>query len=272
MTSVSKPICIDNDLPSDETSSPATSLDLWIGTGREYHDVPKLVSNELSRRLSISAASRSLLPPDHISIMQLVHYQPPHLSEANQFHTPSSYFSATLPNTDCGYLCNHPIPRHDFLNKLRGSSGQAMLDGKVLIQHWATSGIYLPFEALSFWVLLIDICDSHRIWISAKRWLETHFTASHNTLPGVASFRHFRSNWHKATAHLELPRFVHLPAVCFLYYIPAANITLSNNTLKLELTTQFFKTIYKPLADLKPLILKGIKELGSRKETTNTDN
>lgn len=82
----------------------------------------------------------------------------------------------------------------------------------------------------------------------------------------------FRSNSQKATSHLELPRFTHLPAACFLYYIPSANIKLGENALKLELATQFFETVYQPLAGLKPLILKGIKALASRKETTNTDD
>ncbi|KAJ8690007.1 hypothetical protein PTI98_012852 [Pleurotus ostreatus] len=178
MSSVSDPISVDNDVPSDQANSPATSLDLWIGKGRKYVDVPKLVSSELSRRVSLSAASRNLLPPDHISIAQLLHYQPPHLSQANQFIIPSSCFSAEPHNTGAGWLCDNPIPSRDFLNKLRNESGQAMLDGKKSIRYWAATHVYLPFEALGFWALLTDLHDARQIWISAKRWLDTHSIAS----------------------------------------------------------------------------------------------
>ncbi|KAF4603080.1 hypothetical protein EYR38_003485 [Pleurotus pulmonarius] len=84
----------------------------------------------------------------------------------------------------------------------------------------------------------------------------------------------FRSNWHKATSHLELPRFMHLHAIHFIYWLPcrAAIMKVSDDRLKIELTSHGFERIYKPLFDAKPLISAAIARLSVRKSQTTTED
>jgi hypothetical protein len=54
-----------------------------------------------------------------------------------------------------------------------------MLDGKVSIRHWEREDIFLPFDALGTWALILEINTAKKVWIDALRWLEEQ----HDTLP-----------------------------------------------------------------------------------------
>jgi hypothetical protein len=65
-----------------------------------------------------------------------------------------------------------PAPSHDILKVLRSCAGQAMLDGKVSVQHWDNINIFLPFDALGMWALIVEADTAKKAWQEALRWLD----------------------------------------------------------------------------------------------------
>ncbi|KAH9016984.1 hypothetical protein EDB85DRAFT_1897861 [Lactarius pseudohatsudake] len=91
---------------------------------------------------------------------------------------------------------------------LRAHSGQAMLDGKISIQYWEKSGVFLPFDALGAWALIVEANTAKCAWSNAlsitdmatflsQEWLsDTHL----DTMVNAAV--HFR---HESLSHM-VPR------------------------------------------------------------------
>ncbi|KAF4607769.1 hypothetical protein EYR40_000104 [Pleurotus pulmonarius] len=161
------PTDIDLTLPPE-----AVDLSLWIGVGKKYNDVPEAISQELESRVSLSDASKSMLPASHLTISELLAMHLPPQMITRFLKNPQTTFSSTPANTSLGYLLSpdRPIPPRAFLIQLRNAAGQAMLDGSVSIKHWSGPDIYLPFEALDFLYALSDIAKARAAWKSALRW------------------------------------------------------------------------------------------------------
>ncbi|KDR83159.1 hypothetical protein GALMADRAFT_206799 [Galerina marginata CBS 339.88] len=71
--------------------------------------------------------------------------------------------------------------------------------------------------------------------------------------------RNFKAHW-GSTSHMRLPRFAHLPAAAFLYFIPSSAIRLINDAF-LELNAKFYDDVFTNLTSQKPLIVVAVKNL-----------
>ena len=154
-------------------------LSLWIGKQKKYHNVPKYVSDELCQRTSLLPSVLELLPPASLPVLQLLEFPTPRNMDAILGKTSDklfSFYKATHTSLEC---CQIPAPTNDFLRQLRASAGQAMLDGKVSIQHWDRKDVFLPFDALGTWAFILEIDTAKKAWINALRWMEEQ----HHNIP-----------------------------------------------------------------------------------------
>lgn len=156
---------------NDLTAEDVGDISLWIGKQKEYRDVPNYVSNELCQRSSMLPSVLALLPSGTLPVLQLLELATPQVAESLQCIEPKSLFGfheATHTSLECLQL---PVPSSKFLNQLQACAGQAMLDGKMSIQHWERREIFLPFDALGTWAHLLEIDTAKRAWIAALYWL-----------------------------------------------------------------------------------------------------
>jgi hypothetical protein len=59
------------------TVNEVRDVNLWIGQGKSYHDVPEFVSNELCRRTSALTTEMSLLPSPLLPVLRLLDFPTP---------------------------------------------------------------------------------------------------------------------------------------------------------------------------------------------------
>ncbi|KAH8977094.1 hypothetical protein EDB92DRAFT_2002633 [Lactarius akahatsu] len=159
---------------TDLTADKFGDVNLWIGKGKRYHDVPSYVSDELCRRTSALPTATSLLPPPSLPVSLLLNFAIPPVTQSIQGVNPEDIFShnnATHTSSECLRL---PFPSRDLLNMLRAHAGQAMLDGKISIQHWEEGSIFLPFDALGAWALIVEANMAKRAWSDALGWMNKH--------------------------------------------------------------------------------------------------
>ncbi|KAI9443778.1 hypothetical protein H4582DRAFT_2053569 [Lactarius indigo] len=157
---------------TDLTTDEFGDMNLWIGKGQQYRNVPNYVSDELCRRTSALPTVTSLLPPPSLPVLLLLDFAIPPITRPIQGVNPKDIFScnnATHTSSECLQL---PFPSRDLLNMLRAHSGQAMLDGKISIQHWEKRGIFLPFDALGAWALIVEVDTAKRAWSDALMWVD----------------------------------------------------------------------------------------------------
>jgi hypothetical protein len=129
------PLNSDIDTIEDLTAHEVGDLSLWIGQQKEYRNVPSYVSDELCWRTSSLPLVLELLPPDSLPVLQLLGFPTPRITGLTRSTAPDAFFSfseATHLSLEC---CHIPAPTSGFLRQLQASAGQAMLDGKVSIQH-----------------------------------------------------------------------------------------------------------------------------------------
>ena len=160
------------DIVEDLTTHEVGDIDLWIGQQKEYRNVPNYVSNELCQRTCALPSVLALLPSESLSVLQLLETTPPQVTESFQSINPDGLFSfheATHMSSECFYL---PAPSSNFLTHLRACAGQAMLDGKPSIQHWARTDVFLPFDALGTWDYILKVIAAKKAWISALQWMK----------------------------------------------------------------------------------------------------
>jgi hypothetical protein len=147
-------------------------VNLWIGQGKRYRNVPEYVSKELCRRTSALPTDTLLLPSPLLPVTHLLDFPTPPITQSLKGIDPASIFShhsATHTSLECLRL---PSPSRGILNALMACAGQAMLDGKISVQHWDHSGIFLPFDALGTWALIVDADTAKNTWSKALRWLD----------------------------------------------------------------------------------------------------
>jgi hypothetical protein len=156
------------DLTSDNTGD----ICLWIGQQKVYFDVPNYVSNELCRRTSAIPSVLALLPST-LPVMQLLELTTPQVVESFQNIKPDDLFSfheATHSSSEWLQL-QVLAPSKDFLKQLRSCAGQAMIDGKISIQHWERKDVFLSFDILGTWARIQEVDAAKKAWTAALRWL-----------------------------------------------------------------------------------------------------
>lgn len=166
------PLHPDTNTIEDLTVHEVGDLSLWIGQQKQYCNVPGYVSNELCQRTALLPSVSELLPPTSLPVLQLLEFPTPRITSAIPGIIPGgsfSFYEATHTSLEC---CQIPAPTSDLLRKLRASAGQAMLDGKVSIQHWDRKDIFLPFDALGTWAFILEIDIAKKAWINALHWME----------------------------------------------------------------------------------------------------
>ena len=173
------PLHSDINAIEDLTTDEVGDISLWIGQQKEYRNVPNYVSNELCQRTSPLPSVLELLPSTSLPVLHLLEFPTPRITATILGMTPHASFTfheAMHLSLEC---CQVPAPPRDFLRKLQASAGQAMLDGKVPIQHWDRTDVFLPFDALGTWDFLLEIDTAKKAWIDALHWMEEH----HDTIP-----------------------------------------------------------------------------------------
>lgn len=159
-------------LTTDLTVNECGDVNLWIGQGKKYRDVPEYVSQELCRRTTALPTERSLLPSPLLPVIHLLDFSTPPIVPSLPGINVESIFShnrATHTSSECLRL---PVPSHDILQVLSSCAGQAMLDGKVSVQHWDNIDIFLPFDALGTWALIVEVDTAKKAWQKALTWLD----------------------------------------------------------------------------------------------------
>ena len=165
---------------SEHSESPITDLTvdefgdiaLWIGQGKQYHNVPEYVSNELCRRTSALPMATSLLPSPLLPVLHLLDFPIPPITQSLSGISPEnifSYHNATHTSTECQRLS---APSKGVLQVLRACAGQAMLDGKISVKHWDQTDVYLPFDSLGTWALVVEADAAKNAWRTALKWLD----------------------------------------------------------------------------------------------------
>jgi hypothetical protein len=161
---------------TDLTVNEVGDVNLWIGQGKSYHDVPEFVSNELCRCTSVLTTEMSLLPSPFLPVLCLLDFPTPPVTMSLHGVKAEELFSHNIPTHTSSKCLQLPAPSHGILKSLRACSGQAMLDRKISVQHWDHNGIFLPFNALGMWALIIEAHDTKNAWRDGLRWLDRqHF-------------------------------------------------------------------------------------------------
>jgi hypothetical protein len=157
---------------TDLTLNESGDVTLWIGQGKNYHDMPEYVSTELCCRTSARSTETSLLPSPLLPVIHLLDFPTPPITLSLKGIAAEDVFShnkATHSSSECLQL---PSPSHDILQALRARAGQAMLDGKSSVQHWDKRDVFLLFDALGTWGLILEADTAKTAWKDALAWLD----------------------------------------------------------------------------------------------------
>ncbi|KAN0139177.1 hypothetical protein V8E53_002678 [Lactarius tabidus] len=143
----------------------------WIGQGKKYHDVPEFVSKELCRRTSAPPTETPLLPSPWLPVICLLDFPTPPITLLKGINAEEifSHNRATHTSSECLQLS---VPSHKILEALRACAGQAMLDGKISVQHWDKRDVFLPFDSLGMWSLILEADIAKKAWQDALAWLD----------------------------------------------------------------------------------------------------
>jgi hypothetical protein len=156
----------------DLTLNDCGDVSLWIGRGKQYCNVPEYVSKELCHHTSALPMATLLLPSPRLSVIQLLDFPTPQVTPSLKGIKAEAIFShtgATHTSSECLQL---PTPSHRILEVVRACAGQAMLDGKTSVQHWDKSDVFLPFNALGTWDLILEADTANKAWRDALMWLD----------------------------------------------------------------------------------------------------
>lgn len=182
---------------TDLTVNEFGDVNLWIRQGKRYHNVPEYVSKELCRRMSALPTETSNLPSPYLPVIHLLDFPTPPIALSHQginTETTFSFNRATHTSSECLQLS---APSHGILKVLRACAGQAMLDGKTSVQHWDNRDVFLPFDALGTWALVLEADTAKNAWKDALRWLDqrheipSHYIAQIKKLLGTVPWKDY---------------------------------------------------------------------------------
>jgi hypothetical protein len=141
-------------------------------SGTASIDVGQL--EEVTRRLSLTAGTRALLPSESLPVSELLKLCLPTLSGVMPSMSPETCFSNHPPTESVAIYLSRPVPPMTFVEGLRNVAGQAMLNGKISIVDWTrkNSTTFFSFELIEFWTVLTKAINARREWAAAMKWLE----------------------------------------------------------------------------------------------------
>ena len=171
-------------------------MNLWIGQGKQYLNVPAYVSKELCHRTTALPMETSLLPSALLPVIHLLDFPLPPITTSQCLDAEAlfSHNAATHTSSECLRL---PSPSPGILRALRACAGQAMLDGKISVRHWDKRDVFLPFDALGMWALIVEANTAQNAWRNALRWfhrqqeMPMEYAAKITNLLGTVSWKDY---------------------------------------------------------------------------------
>ena len=109
----------------------------WIGMGKIYplEEVPEALWNYRYLQLEIPKDSAQILLPDtNLTMKELIERPFPKVSHGLVFKLSKSSYQKLEPNQDMDCLCYWALPAEAFVNAAMEDLGQALLDGKKLVE------------------------------------------------------------------------------------------------------------------------------------------
>ncbi len=171
------PVYADDELDELTKLDTAWNKNEWIGCGRSNKDVPYNIAKHRDKLLQIPAEFQPLIPPDNLSVLQLVAMRStlPQQDEITPVTTQDldwDYDQYETRNLQEDIPCIM-VPSLEALTRLDESFGQAWLDGKrsLLDRRTGLSRFYPPW-ILSYFFKLRLACRIARKWNDALEWLE----------------------------------------------------------------------------------------------------
>ena len=121
---------------TDLTVGEFGDVNIWIGQGRRYQNVPEYIAKELCRRTSALPTETSLLPSPQLPVLHLLDFPTPPVTPSLKDINAEAMFSSTIATHTSSECLQLLVPSPNILKALKSCAGQAMLDGKTSVQHW----------------------------------------------------------------------------------------------------------------------------------------
>ena len=153
------------------TMDKSGDVNLWIGRGKQYYNVPEFVCQELCCHTSALSVDAPLLPASLLPVSLLLNFYTPPVTQSLKGIKPETIFSHNSSKHTSSECLKLSAPSHGILNALMACAGQAMLHGKTSVQHWDQCSIFLLFNALGSWALIIEAETAKNAWRDAMTWL-----------------------------------------------------------------------------------------------------
>jgi hypothetical protein len=157
---------------TDLTVNEFGDANLWIGQGKRYCNVPEYVSKELCRRTSALPTVTSILPSPLLPVIHLLDFPTPQITPSLKGIDAEAIFSHNVATHASSACLQLPAPSRSILEALRACAGQAMLDGKTSVQHWDKRDVFIPFDALGTWDIILEADTAKKAWRDALTWLD----------------------------------------------------------------------------------------------------
>lgn len=164
----------DEELQNDTSFFDASQ---WINKGRRFQDAPPHVQLAYERLFIPPVPVYKLLPFTDESPTTLILMNLPQWDESlDETDTPaqltfSSSKPTSTPSSIDDILSMHLLPIRS-IHRLRGTLGQAWLDGKESICDQRTGEVHWPFWMLTVFSCLRDACRARSTWLASFRWLD----------------------------------------------------------------------------------------------------
>ena len=165
-----------NSPPSQRVPSPSENPCLRVLeiSGKAHGGSPNDADEQLMKRLTLTTSTRAVLPPDSLSVSELLKLCLPSLSSVIPSIEPELCFSNHPPTESVPSYLSRPVPPATFVEGLRNVARKAMLEGKLSVMDWTckNSMSFFSFELIEFWSSLTRIIHARQEWEAASRWLE----------------------------------------------------------------------------------------------------
>ncbi|KAJ6478183.1 hypothetical protein C8R45DRAFT_1216427 [Mycena sanguinolenta] len=159
------------------------------------------------RILQLPTSLLSLLPPKTLPIAQLVLYNLPPISPADNMNLAQMYTTEEPTQDIEGLLPFLAIPSRQTLQGMVSGFDQACSDGKKSLLFPANPEISYPLWILTFWKDVLEAAEAKAKWLRAERWLhQTGQTRKEKELK-----LQVRGIWSVVKWHGNLPGFASLP-------------------------------------------------------------
>lgn len=155
----------------------------WIGNGRTYpanqQDVPPELSTYCDHLLEIPTNfAKAAFPDAGISIEKFLKLRLLKPSFSVVHVQADRCFTRFAANEDPGCLLIWPIPSRAFIDNLKKSYGQAVLNGSKSVEDPRYPGSRLPLWCIQFWTEILLVIDAQMKWRQSLTWIDNCLKAA----------------------------------------------------------------------------------------------